>query len=136
MATKKEIIELMKKQLDQQQTQLALQQEQMQHQRKQNETQMEAILKSLQLIASSNENSNEASERPANADVSQTAYAVPKFAAFDSSSELWSDYNLRFQTFVKAYSVPESKVAQIFLTNQSVATYKLLQNLCSSNSLA
>ena len=61
----------------------ALQQEQMQQQRKQNETQMEAILKSLQLIASSNENSNEASERPANADVSQTAYAVPKFAAFD-----------------------------------------------------
>ena len=73
MATNKEIIELMKKQLDQQQTQLALQQEQMQQQRKQNETQIEAILKSLQLIASNNENSNEASERPANAGVSQMA---------------------------------------------------------------
>ena len=60
----------------------------MQQQKKQNKTQMEAILKSLQLIASNNENSHEASEGPANADVSQTTYAVPKFPAFDSSSEL------------------------------------------------
>ena len=56
---------------------------------------------------------------------------MPTFSAFDPSNELWSDYNQRFQTFIKAHSVPENKIAKLFLTNQSVTTYKLLQNLSS-----
>jgi len=128
--TNKELVELIKKQLDQQQDQLALQKEQFEHQAKQNQNQLDAILQSIQLLAKPREQSDEPPAERVMAEV-QSNYSVPTFAAFDPSTELWSDYHLRFQTFVKAHSVPENKVAQIFLTNQSVATYKLLQNLSS-----
>ena len=54
-----------------------------------------------------------------------------KFGEFDAATELWSDYWARFQTFAKANSIPEAKTAEIFLTNQSTVTYKLLKNLAS-----
>ena len=57
--------------------------------------------------------------------------AIPSFVPFDSSSELWSDYWARFLTFIGANSVPDDRAAQIFLTNQSKVTYKLLGNLAS-----
>ena len=59
---------------------------------------------------------------------------IPSFHAFDDSSELWSDYWERFQSFVGANSVPEEKQAQTFLTNQSAVVYKMLQNLASQQS--
>ena len=49
--------------------------------------------------------------------------SFPSFSPFDSTSELWSDYWARFQTFVKANSIPVDKVAQVFLTNQTKVTY-------------
>ena len=57
--------------------------------------------------------------------------AIPPFAAFDSTSELWPDYWSRFCTFVVAYDVPEQRQAQVFLTNQTAAAYKQLANLAA-----
>ena len=49
--------------------------------------------------------------------------AIPPFAAFDSTSELWPDYWSRFCTFVVANAVPEQRQAQVFLTNQTASVY-------------
>ena len=57
--------------------------------------------------------------------------ATQSFVQFDSSSELWTDYWARFYTFVSAHFVSNDRKAQIFLTNQSSTTYKLLSNLAS-----
>ena len=57
--------------------------------------------------------------------------AIPPFAAFDSTSELWPDYWSRFCTFVVASAVPEQRQAQVFLTNQTAAVYKQLANLAT-----
>ena len=48
--------------------------------------------------------------------------------------ELWRDYWARFLTFLGANSVPNEKRAQVFLTNQTRVTYKLLSNLASQQS--
>ena len=53
---------------------------------------------------------------------------------FDSTSELWKDYLARFYTFASANSVPEDKVALVFLTNQTTAKYKLLATLAGQQS--
>ena len=63
-----------------------------------------------------------------------TVTNIPSFVPFDSSSELWHDYWARFQTFIGANSVPADKKAQVFLTNQSRVTYKLLFNLAAQQS--
>ena len=57
--------------------------------------------------------------------------AIPPFAAFNSTSELWPDYWSRFCTFVVANAVPEQRKAQVFLTNQTAAVYKQLANLAT-----
>ena len=57
--------------------------------------------------------------------------AIPPFAAFDSTSELWPDYWSRFCTFVVANAVPEQRQEQVFLTNQTAAVYKQLANLAT-----
>ena len=54
------------------------------------------------------------------------AASIPKFTPFDASTELWKDYLARFTTFAGANSIPAGKIAQVFLTSQSTATYKLL----------
>ena len=56
------------------------------------------------------------------------------FQPFDSHSVLWLDYLERFRTFLTANSVPKVKEAQVFLTNQSKVTYKLLGNLAAQQS--
>ena len=48
--------------------------------------------------------------------------ALPSFSAFDSASELWTDYWVRFNTFAEAHSVPSEKRASVFLTNQTLVT--------------
>ena len=40
---------------------------------------------------------------------------TPKFEAFDSTTELWTDYWFRFSTFTKANPVPDARVAKVFL---------------------
>ena len=62
--------------------------------------------------------------------VVNTATAT-KFEAFDSTSELWSNYYTRFCTFTKANSIPEEKKTFVFLTNQSTDVYRLLHNLAA-----
>ena len=57
--------------------------------------------------------------------------AIPSFVPFDPTAELWTDYWARFLTFLGANSVPNEKRAQVFLTNQTRVTYKLLSNLAS-----
>ena len=54
-----------------------------------------------------------------------------KFQSFDSMSELWKDCRSRFQTFTEANSIPEDKLAFVFLTNQSSDIYKLIDNFAS-----
>ena len=49
-----------------------------------------------------------------------TSKSFPSFISFDTTSELWTDYWARFQTFVAAHSIPDDKKAQVFLTNQSL----------------
>ena len=48
---------------------------------------------------------------------------TPKLEAFHSSTELWTDYWSRFSTFTKANSVPDVRVAKVFLTNQTATIY-------------
>ena len=57
--------------------------------------------------------------------------AIPPFAAFDSTSELWPDYWSRFCTFVVASAVPEQRQVQVLLTNQTAAVYKQLASLAT-----
>ena len=52
-----------------------------------------------------------------------TAVATSNIPAFDSSTELWSDYWSRFCTYSTAHSVPESKQPKVFLTNQTSTIY-------------
>ena len=59
---------------------------------------------------------------------------VSKFAPFDSTAELWTDYYARFLTFLGANSIPDDRKAQIFLTNQTSTVYKLLSNLAAQQS--
>ena len=40
-----------------------------------------------------------------------------------------TDYWSRFQTFLEAHAVPESRQAKVFLTNQSAVSYKLIDNM-------
>ena len=49
---------------------------------------------------------------------------IQSFSAFDSATELWTDYWARFNTFTEANSIPEEKTAYVFLTNQTPVTYK------------
>ena len=59
----------------------------------------------------------------------KSSESIPSFATFDSTTELWKDYWARFQTFSKANSVSDAKLPQVFLTNQTTATYKLISTL-------
>ncbi|XP_052833806.1 uncharacterized protein K02A2.6-like [Octopus bimaculoides] len=60
-----------------------------------------------------------------------TTVSIPPFAAFDSTTELWPGYWSRFRTFVAANAVPEQRMAQVFLTNQTATIYKQLANLAT-----
>ena len=52
--------------------------------------------------------------------------SIPKFALFYPMLELSKDYRARLYTVARANSIPKEKVAQVFLTNQTTSTYKLL----------
>lgn len=100
---------------------IELLQQQMEAQRKQTEALIAAFTSDAE-----KRNSSQAPER--------NAPTIPSFVAFDTTVELWTDYWARFQTFLGAHSVPREKRAQVFLTNQSRVTYKLLSNLASQQS--
>ena len=63
--------------------------------------------------------------------ISTPSGAIPSFAAFDPTTELWPDYLSRFRTFLAANAVPQPRQAQVFLTNQTATVYKQLSNLAA-----
>ena len=63
------------------------------------------------------------------------AASMPSFALFEPTTALWKDYQARFDTFAGANSTSEGKMAQVFLTNQTVTTYKLLETLASQQAM-
>ena len=102
-----QLVDLMQKQIEMQRQQIEKQEER--HRR-----QMEALIKCLEI----------GSPAPV-----APAASVPSFAPFDPTSELWKDYWAWFHTSVGANSIPEEKTAQVFLTNKTTTTYKLLCTL-------
>ena len=60
-----------------------------------------------------------------------SATGVPNFVPFNPHTELWKDFLARFYTFAAANSIPDEKLAQVFLTNQTTANYKLLTTLAN-----
>ena len=58
------------------------------------------------------------------------------YEPFDSNSELWMDYLERFRTFLIANSILKEREAQVFLTNQTRVTYKLLSYMVGQPSPA
>ena len=91
-------------------------------QQKRYEEQSAAHVKLLQELIQGRPQTAEREAPPATA----ACLATPTFNAFDSTSELWSDYWCRFCIFVQAHSVPKEKAVKVFLTNQSPTTYKML----------
>ena len=95
-------------------------QEQMAVLRGEHQEQMTMLQEQLKILQSSLNNPRQNVPTP-----------MASFQPFDSTSELWTDYLARFQTFVTANSIPDNKQAQIFLTNQSNSVYKMLSNLAA-----
>ena len=116
-----QLIELMKIQMQLQTTQLT-------ETRNQQAAQMELQTKQLEEARIQQSAQIEQFAQLLNVNTTPT---IPKFNAFDPLVELWTDYKSRFLTFLEAHSVPEAKVPQVFLTNQTSVTYKLIFNLAN-----
>ena len=110
---------------ERQELQAERQQQQMELQAEQHKEEMEALIRLFKNPASS----PSADSRPVA--TSTLTSAIPPFAAFDSTSELWPDYWSRFQTFLVANAVPDQRKPQVFLTNQNVAIYRQLSTLAA-----
>ena len=93
-------------------------------QERRHQEQMKALREVIDKRSSSTENEG-------TTPTTSTAVATPNFPAFDSFTELWSDYWSRFCTFSAAHSVPKSKKPKVFLTNQTSTIYKMLSNLAA-----
>ena len=102
---------------------IQLLQDQLQQQREQHQEQMDKLTEALL-------------QQGMQPKVTTVTSAIPAFSAFDSTTELWTDYWSRFQIFIEANSVPDDKAPKVFLTNQSAAVYKLLENLASQQTPA
>ena len=102
-----QLVQLMQKQMEVQQLQIEKQEER-------HRQQMEGLINRL-------ETGGPALVAP--------AASVPCFAPFDPTSKIWKDYRPRFHTFVGANSIPHKNTAQVFLTNQTTTTYRLLCTL-------
>ena len=60
--------------------------------------------------------------------------AVASFEQFNLNSELWLDCLERFRTFLTLHSISKENEAQVFRTNQTTVTYKLLSNVAAQQS--
>ena len=129
MTTTAQLIDLLREQIQQQKEQFehqkelsAQQQDYQEKQLKQQREYMEAQMaqqreESLQMIKALTESTEK-----------KASGVATHFTAFDPNTELWTSYYARYQTFVGANSIPEDKMAQIFLTNQSTAIYKQISD--------
>ena len=128
--------ERLMEQQKQHQEQQKKQQEQMLEMQKLHQEEMfqqqERLQQCLEMLATQAREKVDAPVNPTPA----AAAAIPPFAAFDSSSELWPDYWSRFCTFLAANAVPENRMAHVFLTNQTPAVYRQLANLAAQESPA
>lgn len=61
-------------------------------------------------------------------------YLHSSFEAFDPLSQLWTDYEQQFLTFLEANSIPQKRKSHVFLTNQLPVTNKLFPNFYQSSS--
>ena len=137
MAETTELIKLLADQIQVQRQQMEQQAKQMEQHSQQHRAEMEQqaqnhreemhnLLKSLDIQKHGTGEDDSSTHHP-----QLSTVAIPPFAAFDSTSELWPDYWSRFCTFVVANAVPEQRQAQVFLTNQTAAVYKQLANLAT-----
>ena len=117
MAERTELIKLLADQIQ-------VQRQQIERQSQQHREEMQNLLKLLHVHGTGEDDSSTHHPQLSTA-------AIPPFAAFDSTSELWPDYWSRFCTFVVASAVPDQRKAQVFLTNQTAAVYKQLANLAA-----
>ena len=115
--------EQQKAQMEQQKAQMEQQQE---HQKEQMERQKEQM--ELQMAQQREENNQLIKLLTQQAAENKSGSATPSFTAFDPNVGLWTDYILRFQTFIGANSISEERIAQIFLTNQTTVIYKQLND--------
>ena len=107
-------------QLQREQMQQPLQQQEERHQQQEERHRQQLTVMQQQL-----------DEQRKSAETFASQKQTSPFPAFDSTAELWKDYLLRFKTFVSANSVPDDKLALVFLTNQTSDTYKLINNYAS-----
>ena len=105
------------------QQQMAAQQKQHQEQKKQHQEQMQTLQDQNQKLLAALTTSTQSG--------GNTVVTIPSLTPFDSSNELWSDYWALFITFTGVHSIQKAKQAQVFLTNQTSVTYKLLSNYAS-----
>lgn len=128
MSEIKQLIALLQQQQEQQQRQMAAQlQQQQEQQQQQMAAQLRQHQEQMKAVQDQNQKLLEAlthGSKTANTPLAN----FPAFTPFDATSELWSDYWERFLTYAGAHSVPENKRAQVFLTNQTSVTYKLLSS--------
>ena len=117
--------EQMQLQWEQMQQQLQQQEERHQQEKERHRQQEERHQRQLDLIQKQLDE-----QRKSGGTFTSQQQTLP-FPAFDSTAELWKDYLLRFKTFVSANSVPNDKLALVFLTNQTSDTYKLINNYAS-----
>ena len=126
MAETTELIKLLVDQIQVQRQQMEQQAQYMEQQSQQHSEEMQNLVKLLDVQKYGTGEDDSSTHHP-----QLSTSAIPPFAAFDSSSELWPDYWSRFCTFVVANAVPDQGKAQVFLTNQTAAVYKLLTNLAA-----
>ena len=134
MAETTELIKLLSQQMEQQSQQHRVEMEQqakymeqqIERQSQQHREEMQILLKLLDVQNYGTGEDDSSTHHP-----QLSTAAIPPFAAFDSTSELWPDYWSRFCTFVVASAVPEQCKAHVFLTNQTAAVYKQLANLAA-----
>ena len=121
MAEITKLIKLLADQIQVQRQQMEQQAKQMEQQSQQHREEMHNLLKILDVQKHGTGEDDSSTHHP-----QLSTAAIPRFAAFDSTSEPWPDYWSRFCTFVVANAVPEQRHAQVFLTNQTAAVYKQL----------
>jgi hypothetical protein len=117
------LITLLTQQITMQKEQSDRQQEQQKAQMEQQQAQMEQ-----QMAQQREENNQLIKLLTQQAAENKSGSATPSFTAFDPNVGLWTDYILRFQTFIGANSISEERIAQIFLTNQTTVIYKQLND--------
>ena len=116
----------MEQQSQQHRIEMEQQAQQIEQQSQQDREQMQNLLKLLDVQKYSTGDDDSNTHHP-----QLSTAAIPPFAAFVSTSELWPDYWSRFCTFVVVNAVSEQRKAQVFLTNQTAAVYKQLANLAA-----